>query len=299
MERKGTEFTVGLFVIAGLALIAGLIIYFGNFKEQFQSTYMLKVQFPNASGLIKGSTVKFMGAPVGSVVTAPRVISVDDGRLMVEMDVRIGDDIRIRRGSKWTIGSSGLLGDAYVEVQPLAPPRQGVEPTPFLQAGETVKGTPTAGIADLASTAEPVLAEAKKVMLQLQQISERLNNEYITSANAERISQTLDELNAVMAKVDSILGGVDPQTVHDILSRVSNITANVDKLFARAAGGDGVLYELLADRKTGVNLAAFIENIRKHGVLFYSDSSGLNEKEEGKAKNGKKKSTGPVLRELR
>lgn len=299
MERKGIEFTVGLFVMAGLALLAGLIIYFGNFKEQFQSTYMLKVQFPNASGLIQGSQVKLMGAPVGSVVTPPKVIDKPGTGLLVEMEVRLRDTVRIRRGSTWTIGTSGLLGDSFIEVQPPPETAPGTKPLAFLEDGDTVEGKQPVGIADLASSVEPVLKKVDAVMVQVDEIATRLNNDYITKANARRLEQTLDEVQQAVAKLDGILGGVDPETVRQILNRANSVMGSVDKLFARSAGGSGVLYELLANPKTGTNLAAFIENLRKHGILFYSDSSGIDEKAEDKETQGKKKRSGPVLRELR
>ena len=66
-SSKPNETLVGIFVFMGLAILASLILLFGNASEWFKDRYELNVYFSEASGVIKGSTVRFRGAKVGQV----------------------------------------------------------------------------------------------------------------------------------------------------------------------------------------------------------------------------------------
>ena len=112
---KGLELRVGVFVIAGLGVLAALVVQFGRVGEGFKTYYTITVQFPNASGLLKGSDVLFAGAKIGRVSEGPHLVS---GREGVSVPLRIFDYVKIPAESKFTVGSSGLLGDRFVDVQP-------------------------------------------------------------------------------------------------------------------------------------------------------------------------------------
>ena len=79
---KGLEFRVGAFVFVGLAVLAALVVQFGRINEGFKTYYGLTVQFPNASGLLKGSDVLLAGAKIGRVSGGPRLNPGSDGVLV-------------------------------------------------------------------------------------------------------------------------------------------------------------------------------------------------------------------------
>src|SRR5258708_34372932 len=113
-ERKGVEFFVGLFLLLGFGCIAAMVVMFGKAGGGLQHFYLLTVEFPNASGLIKGSDVLLAGAHVGRVAAAPALIR---DTFRVEARLEISEDVRIPHGATFLVGSSGLLGDRYFDVQ--------------------------------------------------------------------------------------------------------------------------------------------------------------------------------------
>ena len=108
------EFKVGIFVAIGLAMIAGFVVEFGRLGEGFKTYYDVTVRFKDASGLLKGSDVLFSGAKIGRVSGLPRLLR-DTGQ-GVAVPLRIYDYVKIPKESKFTVGSSGLLGDRFVNV---------------------------------------------------------------------------------------------------------------------------------------------------------------------------------------
>ena len=117
--NSNTETTVGIFLLMGIGVICTLIIFFGEVKDIFKPTYSLTVSFPNASGLLKGSDVFLSGAHIGKVTTDP--VPIPDTE-KVEVNLKIDSRVHIRHDAKFVIGSSGLLGDLFVDVKPVEYP---------------------------------------------------------------------------------------------------------------------------------------------------------------------------------
>src|SRR5882757_2100793 len=111
-ERKRVEFFVGLFLIFGFGVIAVMIVMFGRFGRGLEERYPLRVRFPNASGLVKGSGVLLSGALIGEVSEPPHLIGRN---YEVEVGLLVRKSVQIPRTSVFQIRSSGMLGDSYVD----------------------------------------------------------------------------------------------------------------------------------------------------------------------------------------
>src|SRR6187401_1128496 len=103
-HERGLEFKVGAFVFVGLAMLGALVVQFGRLGEGFKTYYGLTVEFPDASGLLKGSDVLLAGAKIGRVSDGPRLLQSGQG---VAVPLRIFDYVKIPTGSRFTVGSSG------------------------------------------------------------------------------------------------------------------------------------------------------------------------------------------------
>ncbi len=71
VKEKRTEILVGLFLFIGLLICGILIVQFGRFQDRFQNKYEITLNFPDATGIQKGSDVKLGGAKVGVVSEKP------------------------------------------------------------------------------------------------------------------------------------------------------------------------------------------------------------------------------------
>src|SRR5437773_2525307 len=140
-SEKSLELKVGAFVVVGLAVLAALVVQFGRVGEGFKTYYGLTVRFPDASGLLKGSDVLLAGAKIGRVSGGLRLARSGQG---VDVPLRIFDYVRVPAGSKFSVGSSGLLGDRFVSVTVPAG-----EPTEFIAKNATIEGTRETGLDDL------------------------------------------------------------------------------------------------------------------------------------------------------
>jgi phospholipid/cholesterol/gamma-HCH transport system substrate-binding protein len=218
-NNKALETRVGLFLLSGLAVMAALILTFGQFQERWTSTYEMAVEFPNASGLIKGSIVYLAGAQVGRVISVPRPIN--EGRA-VEVLLRIRDEARIRKDARFVVGMSGLLGDRFVDVQPQS------DTADFLQDGDRVAGRRTPGIGDLTDDAKPIIDKINEIVT-------KINGEILTPESSADVRESIAKLKSVLTRMDNLLAQAqqgkgplsrllnDPKMANDLSAFISNI----------------------------------------------------------------------------
>ena len=281
-QDRGLEFKVGAFVFFGLAMLAALVVEFGRLGEGFKTYYALNVRFSDASGLLKGSDVLLAGAKIGRVSGGPRLVKNGNG---VDVPLRIYDFVKIPIGSRFTVGSSGLLGDRFVNV---AMP-SGTPPTSFVAKDSTIEGTRETGMDDLTREGGELVNDLRKTVQNIDTTVTRLNQEALSPANMENLKQTFDHLNSataslsvstkkldgVMDKAEAAVGSVgkDADDLQLLLADARKTVQSASQVFREAREGKGLLPALLTNQELANDLRALVANLRAHGVLFYRDNA--------------------------
>jgi phospholipid/cholesterol/gamma-HCH transport system substrate-binding protein len=111
----GQKIKIGVFVIAGLAVLVLAIFFIGNKKNLFTSTFNVNGMFKNVNGLQVGNNVRFAGINVG--VVEDILIMTDSS---VKVVLTLDNDVKkfIKKDAKISIGSDGLMGDKLVIITP-------------------------------------------------------------------------------------------------------------------------------------------------------------------------------------
>jgi len=247
------ETTVGIFLLFGIGIICTLILFFGEVKDVFKPTYSLTVTFPNASGLLKGSDVFLSGAHIGKVTTDP--VPIPDTE-KVEVNLKIDSKVKIRDDAKYVIGSSGLLGDLFVDVKPVEYPEgtPDTEKHPYIKDGARIDGAATVGLDELAQGAQPLLKKANDIADKLDDMMTKLNDQVLTGTSTDDLKETIAKLREMVDNGDSMV-------------------KNANDILGQAKDSKGALGRFLNDKKVGDNLAAFIANLKAHGPIFYKDDT--------------------------
>src|SRR5437764_7268398 len=206
MDRDRTlELKVGIFVFIGLAAIAGFVVQFGRLGEGFKTYYGITVRFKDASGLLKGSDVLFSGAKIGKVAGPPHLVREGEG---VSVALKIYDYVKIPVGSKFSVGSSGLLGDRFVNV--IMPPAPAKE---FLAKNATVNGARETGIDDLTREGKLLIQDLRGTVQNINGTFTRLNTEALSPETLKNLRTSIDQLNETTSalaesskKLDGVIG---------------------------------------------------------------------------------------------
>jgi phospholipid/cholesterol/gamma-HCH transport system substrate-binding protein len=114
MNRKLTDFWVGLFVLLGFGAAAFLALKAGNLASFSTSeTYVVKAQFDNIGGLKPRAPVKSAGVVIGRVVS----IGFDDKKYQAIVSLSLDKRYVFPKDSSAKILTSGLLGEQYVGLE--------------------------------------------------------------------------------------------------------------------------------------------------------------------------------------
>src|SRR6195256_229925 len=283
--EKTLELKVGTFVFVGLAVRAALFIQFGRVGEGFKTYYGLTIRFPDASGLLKGSDVLLAGAKIGRVSEGPRLARSGQG---VDVPLRIFDYINIPAGSKFSVGSSGLLGDRFVAVT--MPPG---EATAFIAKNSAIDGTRETGLDDLTREGGLVMGDLRVAVQNVNTTITRLNDQALSPENLQNLKASVEHLNAATAalaesskKIDGVLEKADAtmgsakKAADDVQAAMIDARKTIQaatQVMQEATHGKGLLAALLTNQDLARDLHALISNLRTHGILFYRDSAAKDE----------------------
>lgn len=210
MKTTGSQkIRIGLFTVIGLALLVAIIFLIGNKRNLFSSTFGVYGTFRNVNGLAIGNNVRFAGITVGIV---DNITIINDST--VRVDLTLNNDVKkfIKKDSKISIGSDGLMGDKLVVIAP-----GGITNQEQVQNGDKLPSVPPVdadkiiakltGIADNAGTLIQNLAEITgKVNSGKGSLGRLLNNDRMandldatvkqaksTIANVHKTTSTLNE----------------------------------------------------------------------------------------------------------
>lgn len=295
-EDRGTQIKVGIFILIGLVTVGLMVVYFGRLGEGLANYYNVRVEFSNASGLLRGSEVLLAGAKVGRVTNPPTILPDMRG---IYVDVRILDAVQIPVGSKFCIGSSGLLGDKFIEIRLDRTTKESA----FIQPNATIQGTDdSGGIGDMAAGAGELIADLRKTVGNINDVVKKLDSTVLSKEELAAISTTIKNLESATGKIDNASGKIAEASgnIADASLKVDGLIVKADaaiqsgkdtmdsakaaadqlqktlvsikRFVDQARSGNGVLGTLVSNREMAENLRALIINLRKHGILWYKDS---------------------------
>ncbi|MBA4064643.1 MAG: hypothetical protein C0501_13205 [Isosphaera sp.] len=185
MAERGLRLRLGLFVAGALAVLAGLVVFFGRAPELFSNKATYSVLFPEAPGLSPGVPVRKSGIRIGDVESLD--LDPDSGRVRVRIRV---DRKYLPRTSEDASITKGLLsGDAAVDFVP----RAGEDGRPVPRGDEWPPGSDIPGLPPI--TPRSLLTPASGVLANAQQSLERVAKAF----------ETLEKLQTVQPKLERAL----------------------------------------------------------------------------------------------
>ena len=146
-------FRLGLFIVAGLAVLVTGVFLIGSRESLFQATYHLKAEFQNVAGLADGADVRVGGLHQGSVKRI-QLPNRPDGKVTVTMDLDKATHDVLKK-------SEGLIGDKYVEIS------FGSDGGAQLKDGDTIASEPPVDMSNLVKKADGLLDTAKTAVTDL------------------------------------------------------------------------------------------------------------------------------------
>jgi len=285
MKEKSLEFTVGVFVFIGLALLAYMVVRFGQLNYT-QKMYELTAVFKYTNGVVVGAPVRCAGVEVGKVDQLKFTEGKDFG---VDVVMEIKEGTVIRKDVKVVVNALGIMGEKYIEFLP-----QSVT-APVLKNGDSVRGEDPVSLTDMMEegkniagkidnmisgwsdkktqenvkdaisnikklTDEETQQAVKKSLNNIEDMTGSPNKENFAvavqnfkefSASANRVSQKLDSL---LEKNKDSFEQIGPKAV-TLLDSMNRVVQQVER-------GEGTVGQLIKDKEIGNDLKDFVKDIK-------------------------------------
>lgn len=240
-DRKETSyFSIGIFILTGIALIIAALIIFGA-KTFFQNVIYVETYFDESvQGLSNGSPVKYLGMEVGRVVDIKTVhavyslITPEQGQkigryIYVKMSISpqlfnianhnneetdLQEQIKrdVDQGLRIKLAIQGLTGNAYLELD-FVDPKANIPLAIYWTPENYYIPSMPSTLAYFSDSAQYLLGELRKVDFKkmFNTISELAGTTQVTMENA---SKTMDSTDKLLAN-----------TNHQVVEMMTNLQA--------------------------------------------------------------------------
>ncbi len=273
-QRSNIEFIVGLFALAGFAVIIYLSTVIHRAPVSGGTGAYYHAIFDTVSGLEKDTPVEMAGIIVGSVSK----IDLEKNRAKITIDIR--KDITLRQNASLSIKDRGILGDKILILEP------GDPSLPILPPGSTISNT--RGKSDLDRLVK-TLADASKdikeitgiirdfmnreneqrnmdaILKNFRQVSKNLSRatesiERLSTRNEEKVAQLIENLRSTVETVRLALENKD-KGMKQSLEKINEAMNSLAEIMKKIESGDGTIGKLVNDEKTVDNINEAVESI--------------------------------------
>lgn len=254
-----TEAKVGSVTIVGLLLLAYMIMHLSAFSFG-EKGYPVTANFNHVNGLKEGNAVRYAGVDVGRV---HKMEIVPQG---IKVILMINPGTKIPEGSRFIIGTDGLLGEKYIDIVPPA-----AKTTTYLHKGAIVQGEDPQGLDHLIASADKVMAELNKLILSWNDVmGDPAVRQAIkdTAFNAKAITDNLNQFSLVLARMAE-------NNEADINTVVTNLKLMSGSLRDVAARVDSLVTNVDNNGKTAADLKDTIQNLKTTSVRIEKMAASL------------------------
>jgi phospholipid/cholesterol/gamma-HCH transport system substrate-binding protein len=281
------QFKVGIFVIAGLALMMAAVFLIGNTRQLWEPKVSYHTAFRDVAGLKPGAPVRMGGLDIGQVVSVGHGSDAKDVRIYVSMSIDKRESARIRTDSTARIVNKGLLGDKMIELGTGSPDAALLDPSRLVPSEEP---------ADMLAAANRVAAAAQAAIEKLDPLAESLGDPKLSAdikGSAEDLHSLLDAVVHGNGPMHRIF--YDPREADAFEALLANSNRATEQLGATMADlhdvsvhlreGPGIAHALVYDGEISKDTAGMLSELHQdlkavregnglaHAVLYGDDSS--------------------------
>lgn len=268
---------IGVFVIAGLAILVFIILFLH--PQTGDEGQTLTVRFQDLDKINVGTRVNFAGRPVGEVVEireipAPRdELFHNEGIYPFEVVLKIDSHIRVYNTDQFAIRTSGLLGERSIVITPKAPQ-------------EGIKIERLTGKEILFAEDVPTIEEAIEKFNELARKADDMMDAIMGQLDDLKSQHIWENLGKTSQHLASITGTLDvPSDWSQLLTSLKEfaVKANhsADRFFdftTKLNTGQGTIARIVNEDDFYLRLTAvmskadtLMDDINHYGVLFHND----------------------------
>jgi phospholipid/cholesterol/gamma-HCH transport system substrate-binding protein len=269
VESLSPESKVGLFVLAGMAVLLFSILMLGDIH--FRPMNNVNVRFRNVEGITDKSPIKVSGVEVGAVKNIH--LSEDSA----ELTLSLNKSLAVYKNAHVRIRSTGIIGSKFIALDPGHPNPGESEESQLVHSGDTLVGEDSLSMDELmervAKSLDDVTGGGKlgsnlnATMANLRAITDSLNAAIGQQRQSMvNIVKNTEEFTASAKSVAEHLDDVLTNSKEEIKEAIHNLKETLDKSNSILAGvqrGEGTVGALFTDKKTADDVRETVSNLKE------------------------------------
>lgn len=245
---------LGLFVIAGTALLIMVLYFIGSNSNLFSKTFKLYSTFQNVNGLKKGNNVRYAGIDVGII---KNIEIVNDTTIRVEMSVEADLKKVIRKNSTASIGTDGLMGNKLINLNP------GTSDMDLVKEGEELTSVATINTEEMLRTLDKTNRNILIISANLRDITQNINNSRGTLYTVLMDTTIARGLKHTLSNIDVVS------------NNILQISADLNHMVSEAKNGNGLIGTLVKDTVIADDLSKAIKEVKTAGEQINTSAGEL------------------------
>jgi phospholipid/cholesterol/gamma-HCH transport system substrate-binding protein len=243
-KRKLNHLKLGVFVIAGLTFLIFLLYVIGKNQNLFGKTFIVKAQFENVHGLMRGNNIRFGGMDAGAVSS---VDVLNDTTFEVTLLVKAKFKKYIHNNATVNISTDGLMGNKLINIIPAR------KTAPLIKEGDILFSSKSIDTDEMLEVLSNTNNDVAFIANELKHTVQRINDSKAVWTILEDESLPAN-LKVSLFRIKAASGNLDA------------LTRNMDEIIADIKAGKGTIGELLTDSSIASNINEAIDKIKHIGI---------------------------------
>lgn len=257
------ETKVGLFLIIALSIIAASAVMLGGINI-FSRRAKYFADFVDVEALPPKAAVKISGVEVGKVLG----VDLIDQKARVTLGIKPGT--KLYGNAIARIGSTGIIGTRFVELE------TGTPDNPLMEPGSVIQAEDGVGLSDVMKRVSTLFEDDDEYGDASMNLKATLYNiRVITDALKVAMGDRPEDLTAIVSNIKALtqsartftkdLAEITQERKEDVkvaLGKFRDISDKLDNLLGRIEKGEGTIGALMSDEETANNVKSAVASIK-------------------------------------
>jgi phospholipid/cholesterol/gamma-HCH transport system substrate-binding protein len=223
MSVRSSKFLIGLFVIVGVLICAGIIIWVGAARLFVKGSQYAVYFDESVQGLQVDSAIKYRGVEIGKVQS----IDVAPDYRLIEVNMKIDLEGDLHNQTIASLKTAGITGIVFIELDRIKPGELANSPKLSFEPNKPVIPSRQSEISRILDGTNVIMQNIKDI--DFKGISDQLKN---TSKAIENLAGS-KQINNIMAHLESTSANLD-----DAIARINKTVTDgkVDRTVTEALG---------------------------------------------------------------
>jgi phospholipid/cholesterol/gamma-HCH transport system substrate-binding protein len=292
MARTASKFKVGIFVIVGLALGMGALVYLGVGRKSNDAEHYVTYFSESVQGLSRDSVVKYLGVDVGRVTGIG--VAPDNKLIEVEVEVKIAGGIDQNMVAQ--LRSAGLTGITFIELYRTKPGDADLSPQLSFASEYPIIPSHPSKLTHIFSVVEKIARELEQVNFKA--MAQDMRGAFSAARNlfaSPELQNALVSLKGASGKLETIVARLDrdmqeadiPKLATLVQSAVQNGEAMMSqgkeamgegkKVMVRAGDAVEAVQDLIAELQLELKAVDLPARSRQTGELIDTANHQISE----------------------